>query len=152
MRLPSTNKMWVLDLKKKRRQEWVWILDISFLKIFFFLTWTIFNPLLNLLHYCFYFMFCFVYGHKACGILAFQPGIEPPAVEGEVFTSGPQWKSLDISRLLLSFQTTITNTSLIYPSFFFWIIYTVPVVLFLHLLRHKTAIKSGQKSLKLLGS
>ena len=31
------------------------------------------------------------FGHKACGILAPQPGIEPtpPALEGEVPTTGP---------------------------------------------------------------
>ena len=37
-----------------------------------------------------------VFGRKACGILAPQPGIEPapPALEGEVLTTGPPGKSL----------------------------------------------------------
>ena len=40
-------------------------------------------------------MFCF-FGCEACGILAPQPGIEPtpPALEGEVLTTGPLGKSL----------------------------------------------------------
>ena len=31
------------------------------------------------------------FGHKACGILAFQQGFEPPplALEGKVLTTGP---------------------------------------------------------------
>ena len=41
-------------------------------------------------------MFWF-FGHEACGILAPQPGIEPapPALEGEVLTTGPPGKSQD---------------------------------------------------------
>ena len=40
-------------------------------------------------------MFCF-FGCEACGILARQPGIEPtpPALKGEVSTTGLQGKSL----------------------------------------------------------
>ena len=42
-------------------------------------------------------MFCFVWnlGHKACGILAPQPGIgpSPPALEGEVLTTELPGKS-----------------------------------------------------------
>ena len=40
-------------------------------------------------------MFCF-FGCEACGILAPGPGIEPapPALEGEVLTTGPPGKSL----------------------------------------------------------
>ena len=40
-------------------------------------------------------MFWF-FGHEACGILAFQPGIEPtpPTLKGEVLTTGPPGKSL----------------------------------------------------------
>ena len=36
-----------------------------------------------------------VFGHKACGILAAQPRVEhaPPALEGEVLTAGPPGKS-----------------------------------------------------------
>ena len=54
------------------------------------------KPLLNLLQYCFCFMFwCF--GREACGLLAPQPGIEPapPELEGEVLTTGPPGKFPD---------------------------------------------------------
>ena len=53
------------------------------------------KSLLNMLQYCFCFMFWF-FGPEACGILAPQPGIElvPPALEGEVLTTGPPGKSL----------------------------------------------------------
>ena len=42
-------------------------------------------------------MFWFL-GADACGILASQPGIEPvpPALEGEVLTTGPLGKSWDL--------------------------------------------------------
>ena len=54
------------------------------------------KSLLNLLQYCFCFMFWF-FGPGACGILAPQPGIEPapPALEGKVLTTGPPEKSLE---------------------------------------------------------
>ena len=41
-------------------------------------------------------MFWFFLGHKACEILAPQPGIEPvpSALEGEVLITGPPGKSL----------------------------------------------------------
>ena len=56
----------------------------SFLKFLF----------INLFKCCYCFMFCFS-GHKACGILASWPGIEPtpPALEGEVLTTGLPGKS-----------------------------------------------------------
>ena len=66
--------------------------EIFFFK--FFLMWTIFKKsLLNVLQYCFCFMFCF-FGHEACGVLAPWPGIEPtpPALEGKVLTTGPPGK------------------------------------------------------------
>ena len=51
--------------------------------------------LLDLLQYCFCYMF-WVFGYKAWRILAPWPGIERslPALEGEVLTTGPPWKSL----------------------------------------------------------
>ena len=51
--------------------------------------------LLNLLQYCFCFMFWFS-GHEACGILAPSPGMEPatPSLEGEILTTGLPGKSL----------------------------------------------------------
>ena len=53
-----------------------------FLKIFFWCG-PFLKSLLNLLQYCFCFMFWY-FGHEACGILAPQPGIEPAplALEG----------------------------------------------------------------------
>ena len=44
-------------------------------------------------------MFFGVFGHKACGILAPQPGIEPtsPTLEGEVLTTGFPEKSWILS-------------------------------------------------------
>ena len=61
--------------------------------------WTVFlKSLLNLLQYCFCFMF-WVFGCEACGILAPQPGNEPtpPALEGEVLTTGSPGKSQWVS-------------------------------------------------------
>ena len=60
---------------------------------------------MNLLQYCFHLMFCLVcffcclfgfFGHKACGILAPRPVIQPApsALEGKVLTTGPRGKSL----------------------------------------------------------
>ena len=42
-----------------------------------------------------------LFGYKACGILAPQPGIKsaPPASEGEVLTTGPLGKSQNDSIL-----------------------------------------------------
>ena len=64
---------------------------LRFPKAFFFFL----KPLLILLQYCFCFTFCF-FGHEACGILALRPGIQPtpPALEGDILTSGPPGKSL----------------------------------------------------------
>ena len=47
-------------------------------------------------------MFWF-FGQEACGILASRPGIEPapPALEGEVLTTGPPGKSPFSVHLLL---------------------------------------------------
>ena len=52
------------------------------------------NLLLNLLQYCFGFMFWF-FGCEACGILAPQSNIKLalPALEGKVFTGPPEKKS-----------------------------------------------------------
>ena len=50
--------------------------------------WTIFKAFNFLQHYFYFFMFLF-FGHKACGIIAFQSRIKPtpPALEGEVLTT-----------------------------------------------------------------
>ena len=57
--------------------------------LFFF-----FKSLLNFLQYCFCFMFWF-FGREACGTLVPWPGIKPapPALEGEVLTTGLPGKS-----------------------------------------------------------
>ena len=49
---------------------------------------------LILLQYCFCFIFWF-FGPDVCEILVPQPGIKPtpPALEGEVLSTGPPWKS-----------------------------------------------------------
>ena len=68
-------------------------LDVIFLGYGPFLKYS-----LNLVQYCFCFMFWF-FEHKACGILAPQPETEPtsPELEGEVLTTGSPGKShLDI--------------------------------------------------------
>ena len=99
-----------------------------------FFMWTIFKVFIE-----FVIILLLFYGHKACGILAPQPGIEPvpPALEGEVLTTGPPrlkhhllWASLGRSgwtskspavlepRRLLScrggcFPTTLTSNFLL---------------------------------------
>ena len=42
-------------------------------------------------------LYVFCFGHEACGILALRPGIKPtpPALKGEVLTTGPPGKSLE---------------------------------------------------------
>ena len=63
--------------------------------LFFFLDVDHFlKSLLNLLQYCFCFMF-YSFGREARGLLAPRPVIEPapPALEGEVLTTGPPGKS-----------------------------------------------------------
>ena len=63
--------------------------------LFFVLMWTIFKVFIECVTVLLLlFMLCF-FGHKACGILAPQPGSKPalPALEGEVLTTGPPGKS-----------------------------------------------------------
>ena len=59
------------------------------ISVFFFKVFIDFVTILLL----FYVLF---FGHKACGILALQPGIRPvsPELEGDVLTPGPPGKSL----------------------------------------------------------
>ena len=68
--------------------------DLKIFFFFFFCCGIFSKSFLNLLQYCFCFMFWF-FGHEACGILAPLPGIKPttPALEGEVLTSGLPGKS-----------------------------------------------------------
>ena len=54
--------------------------------------WTIFKRIfLNLLQYCFCFMF-WLFVPRACGLIALQPGIEPTPT-AKVLTTGLQGKS-----------------------------------------------------------
>ena len=64
-------------------------LHLLFLFEIFFWCGSFLKSLLNLLQYCFCFMFHF-FGLETCGILAPQPGIKPipPALEGEVLSPG----------------------------------------------------------------
>ena len=72
---------------------------------FFFDVGSFLKSLLYMLHYCFCFMFWF-FDHKACGILAPQPWIEPapPTLDSEVLTTGPPrevpHKAFDLACLL----------------------------------------------------
>ena len=56
--------------------------------------WTIFQVFIEFVTILLRFMFWF-FGHEACGILSPLPGIKPspPALEGEVLTTGPPGKS-----------------------------------------------------------
>ena len=65
-----------------------------------------FKVLLSLLQYCSCFMFWF-FGRQACGISAPRPGMEPapPALEGEVLTTGPPGKSPKYSFLYIEYFT-----------------------------------------------
>ena len=71
-----------------------WTIMVSFLFLKFFWYGPFWKSLLNLLQYCFYFMFwafslLFFFDHEACGILAYWSAIKltAPAVEGEVLTT-----------------------------------------------------------------
>ena len=92
-------------------QDSIWPVDSScvcgFVCLFldFFWCGPFLKSLLNLLQYCFCFMF-WIFGPEACGILAPRPGIKPTpsALEGEVLTTGLPGKSL---QLYLVFTTNI---------------------------------------------
>ena len=77
-----------MDRLVKYKDAFIFILFFTFIK----------KSLLNLLQYCFCFMFWF-FGREACGILAPRPGIKPtpPALEGEVLTTGPPGTSLSFT-------------------------------------------------------
>ena len=66
------------------------LLLLFFLKKIF-LMWTIFKVFIEFVPILLLFLYFGFFGREACGILAPQPGIEPapPALEGEVLTTGP---------------------------------------------------------------
>ena len=72
------------------------VFDVDIFKVFieFVTVLLLYFVTILLLQYWVFFMFWF-FGHEACGILATQPGIEPtpPALEGEVLTTGLPGKS-----------------------------------------------------------
>ena len=91
---------WVFILAKSgvRFQLSLYIFEENHFGQVIYLSFNFFSflkSLLNLLRYCFCFMFWF-FGCEACGILAPWQGIEPapPALEGEVLTTEPAGKSL----------------------------------------------------------
>ena len=114
------------------------IFNLSVVTFFFFLRFffwygPVLESLLNLLQYCFCFMFWF-FGREACGLLAPWPGIEPArsALEGEVLTTGPPGKSPVVTSLvagtpLSSYQMSLTRGLILcwfvffrwWPSLFF---------------------------------
>ena len=57
--------------------------------------WTIFKVFIEFITIMLLF-YVLAFGPEACGILASRPGIEPtpPALEGEVLTTGPPGRSL----------------------------------------------------------
>ena len=59
--------------------------------------WTIFKVSIEFVTILLLF-YVFIFGHKACGILTPQPGIEPisPALEGKVLTTGLLGKTRSI--------------------------------------------------------
>ena len=61
------------------------------------LYWICYNIASVLCFGFFFFVFFVFFGHEACGILAPRPGIKPvpPALEGEVLTTGLPGKSLE---------------------------------------------------------
>ena len=68
--------------------------------------WTIFKVFLDLLQYCFCFIF-WHFGHEACRILSPRPGIEtaPHALESKVLTTVMPGKSLTIFYVFLFANT-----------------------------------------------
>ena len=86
-----------------------WKVRVGDRKLIFMVFWsvflmrTIFKAVLNLLQYCFYFIFWF-FGHEACAILAPWLWIKPspPELEGKVLTTG--LLSLLCSRSCSSFK------------------------------------------------
>ena len=62
-----------------------------------------------------------VFGHNAGGVLAPQPGMEPapPALEGEVLTTGPPGKSQECSVLLACLSPVLKSGFPLPPSLFF---------------------------------
>ena len=59
--------------------------------------WTIFKVFIEFVTILLPFFMFWFFGHKACGILASQPGTEPtpPALEGEVFN---HWTAREVPR------------------------------------------------------
>ena len=85
----------------------------------FFLIWIFFwwrpflKSLLNLLQYCFCFIYIF-FGHKTCEILTPQPRVEdaPPILKGKILTTGLPGKSLPfVLKLATVIHTFFVHTT-----------------------------------------
>ena len=78
--------------------------------------WIILKVFIESVMYSFCFMFYF-FGHKACGILAPQPGIKPAltALEGKVLTIGSPGKSLFFFFFIFFFGSTSRHVELSQP-------------------------------------
>ena len=90
---PKTSFVSSTTFRTQHKTTWAINSSLNFLKIFFWCG-PFLKSLLNLLEYCFCFMFWFS-NRKAYGILAPWPGIEPTplASEDEVLTTGLPGKS-----------------------------------------------------------
>ena len=82
----------------RNQQLWGWAWENAVL----FLMWTIFKVFIEFVTILLPF-YVLVFGPKACGILALRPGIDPapPALEGEILTTGPlgqSWEAVFLSR------------------------------------------------------
>ena len=115
----STPMMCRHYMVSRYQQNWAFVAyskvlsNTAFFFLRFFLTWTIFlKSLLNFLQYYFCFMFWF-FGHEACGTFAPRPGIEPapPALEGEVLTTGLPAKSQHSLILIFPVSFSLLNHS-----------------------------------------
>ena len=86
-----------------------------FLKIFGYRPFL--KSLLNLLQYCFCFMFRF-FGQEACGILVPQPGTEhsPPVLEGEVLTRTTREVTLSVLSYPTATQISSVSPGVYSPS------------------------------------
>jgi len=104
----SRDRTWVLCIGRQILNHWT---TSNVLRFFFFWCGQFLKSLLNLLQYCFCFMFCFFWP-QCMWDLGSQPGIEPtsPVVEGEVLTTGPPGKSLS-----LGFGTSVLSSVLMSP-------------------------------------
>lgn len=93
--MPHFNKAFQVTLKQKLKMYLLLYGEFLFINIF--LIWIIvLKSLLNLIQYCFCCLYSSFLAIRHVGFLASQPGIKlaPPALQGEVLTTGLPGKSL----------------------------------------------------------